>query len=381
MMGRLRYQGVDGDSRALRSNLHELTVQVRIILAGGASLLFWLLLQWLAPPEEIVWTGSMRAAAAEMDQGLELVSAYCREAGIPVDPSLDPNGTCLIGPRYTPLFTTLGRLEAKRTALSPDGAGLMTYLLSRAGVSAGDTVAVGASGSFPGFLLATLAAVKALNAHPVAILSLGASSFGATRPDFHLLDLYGLLQSGGLVNVSPAAVSLGGEGDAGGEFPPDLVEDLRADAALARVPILEEDVLEENVMRRMTIYGTPEVFVNLGGAEANLGTDPVILEVPPGLVLPEDLSGAGKIPPPGRRGVLQEMAARGVPVIHLLHVRGLVLTHGLAWDPVPLPAPGTTRLRRGDSPPGWRFWFLTAAFLSTLAGVFLPHGAKKASIP
>jgi poly-gamma-glutamate system protein len=345
------------------------------------ALSFWLLLQWLAPPEAIPWTAAMRTAAVEMDRSLEMVRAYCREAGIPVDSSLDPNGTCLIGPRYTPLFTTLGQLEAKRSALNPDVAGLLAHLLSRAGVSAGDTVAVGASGSFPGFLLATLAAVKALRARPVTILSLGASSFGATRPDFHLLDLYRVLHSGGLVDAPPAAVSLGGEGDAGGDFPPNLVDDLRADAALDGAPILEEAVLEANVARRMALYGRPKAFVNLGGAEANLGTDPVILEVPPGLVRPEELPDKGEVPPPARRGVLMEMAVRGVPVIHLLHVRGLVLAHGLAWDPVPLPAPGTTPLRRADSRPGWRFWLLTVAFLGALAGIFPLHDAKKASIP
>ena len=47
-------------------------------------------------------------------------------------------------------------------------------------------------------------------------------------------------------------------------------------------------------------------------------------------------------PPLPDRGVLFEMAAQGTPVIHLLHVRGLALRYGLPWDPIPLPAPGTT---------------------------------------
>jgi poly-gamma-glutamate system protein len=37
------------------------------------------------------------------------------------------------------------------------------------------------------------------------------------------------------------------------------------------------------------------------------------------------------------RGLLFEFAARGVPVIHLLHVRGLAKDNGLPYDPVPLP--------------------------------------------
>jgi hypothetical protein len=34
------------------------------------------------------------------------------------------------------------------------------------------------------------------------------------------------------------------------------------------------------------------------------------------------------------------MAARGVPVIHCLFIRGLCRIYGLAWDPRPLPEPG-----------------------------------------
>ena len=34
------------------------------------------------------------------------------------------------------------------------------------------------------------------------------------------------------------------------------------------------------------------------------------------------------------------MASRGVPVIHLLNIKGLAAAHGLPWDPSPLPQPG-----------------------------------------
>ena len=34
------------------------------------------------------------------------------------------------------------------------------------------------------------------------------------------------------------------------------------------------------------------------------------------------------------------MSARGVPVIHLLHIAGLCRRYGLPWDPRPLPDPG-----------------------------------------
>lgn len=306
-----------------------------------------------------------------MARGIEVVARHCREAGIPVDPALDPNGTCLIGPRYTPLFTTLGQLEAKRTSLNPDVAGLLVHLLERAGVSAGDSVAVGASGSFPGLLLATLSALEALGAHPVTILSLGASSYGATRPELHVLDLFDLFLRAGSVTEPPTAVSFGGEEDQGLDLGAEEREVLRGAVAHAGIPLLEEIGLRANVMRRMEIYGSPKAFVNIGGAEANLGTSPAILDLPPGLLPSRDSVSGLDLPPPEERGVLFEMTAGGVPVIHLLHLRGLALRHGLPWDPVPLPEPGSTPLREGMAERDACLWLLTVAYLGALAALGL----------
>jgi hypothetical protein len=62
------------------------------------------------------------------------------------------------------------------------------------------------------------------------------------------------------------------------------------------------------------------------------------LRLKPGLVK------TGRIPPKENRGMLHEMAARDIPVIHLLYIKGLVERYGLGWDPVPLPQPGTGEL-------------------------------------
>jgi poly-gamma-glutamate system protein len=288
-------------------------------------------------------------------------------------------------------------LEAKRTSLHPDLAGLLVHLLEGAGVRSGDTVALGASGSFPGLLLAGLAAVKALEARPVSILSLGASSFGATRPELHLLRIYRIFQDGGIVDVPPAAVSLGGEGDVGGGLSQVLREELRRAVSDAGVPLLEFPDLAENVAHRMEIYGRPAAFVNAGGAEANLGTSPAVLGLPPGLLLPAGIRWDGEIPGRARRGVLFEMLARDVPVLHLLHIRGLALRHGLPWDPVPLPEPGTAPLLSGSSGTGVGLWTITAGYLLGLGLVLLwprrrtcdseprriprPPGAAEAPIP
>jgi poly-gamma-glutamate system protein len=346
--------------------------RVRFVWAGGVSLLAWAALRIVAPGAAIPWTSAMVEAATAMDAGLSSVTRHCRDAGVPIEVGIDPNRTCLVGPEHTELFTSLGQLEAKRTTTTPDMAGLLVHLLSEAGVKEGDKVAVGASGSFPALMVATLTAVEALGATPVSILSLGASSFGATRPAFHLMNLYQLLEAEGFVSVPPAAVSLGGSGDVGAEFDPTFRAGLLRDLLGSDVPILQNPDLRANVAERMARYGFPATgrepggvaaFVNIGGAEVNLGVSPRILGVPPGLAERFDF------PPEDERGVLFEMASRGVPVIHLLHVRGLVLRYGLPWDPLPLPEAGSTPFRDAHKGKDFGFWLLTVGYLGAL--VFL----------
>ena len=194
----------------------------RIIAAGVLSLVAWVTLQVTSPPATVVWSAEMLEAANRMQRAIAVTAEYCDSAGIAVDGSLDLNHTCMIGPEYTPLFTTLGQLEAKRTTVNPDVAALIIHLLDQAGVEAGDTVAVGASASFPALLIATQAAVEAMHVHPKIVLSLGASSYGATRPEFNLLEIHELLLRENVLVTPAVAVSLGGEADTGAEFDPAL---------------------------------------------------------------------------------------------------------------------------------------------------------------
>ncbi len=298
-------------------------LRFRIVAAGIASLAAWLTLQAITPRTSIAWSDEMLRAAHRMERAIAAVARHSESAGIPLDESLDPNRTGLIGPEMTPLFTTLGQLEAKRTTTNADMAGLLVHLLRRAGVSAGDTIAIGCSASFPALMIAAQAAAEVMGVHPVMILSLGASSYGATRPEFDLLDISQLLIREGVLSAAPAAASLGGEDDVGAEFDPALREGLMRQIRLIGSELVDEPDLRRNVARRMAIYGQPAAFVNIGGADANLGSSPLVLKVPPGLN--RDVS----LPPPDERGVLFEMAD-------------------------------------GSGPRDWRFWLITAAYFVAL---------------
>ena len=106
-------------------------------------------------------------------------------------------------------------------------------------------------------------------------------------------------------------------------------------------------------------------FINIGGSWANIGTDPEVLKLQPGLAR------IRKIPESDRRGVLQEMALRKDAVIHLLHIRGLCERYGLPWDSMPLPRPGEGELYRLPGKSGKEFLALGVIYLLAVALVLV----------
>ncbi len=276
-------------------------------------------------------------ACQTMKNAISSISAFCDSAGIPIDLAIDPNRTGLIGPEISPIATTLGILEAKRTTTNPKFASIIIKLLDAAGVAAGDTVAIGCSASFPALMIASLAAAQVMNVFPVVIISLGSSSFGASNPDFNLLNIYQVLHEKKIVSELPAAISLGGDQDVGRDFDASIRERLIQQIQFSGIPFIFEADLQKNVALRMKIYEGSSTkyrvsaFINIGGSYANIGTSELALKVKPGL------NRHLLLPAAAERGVIFEMAGRKVPVIHLLYIKGLAIKYGLPWDPIPLP--------------------------------------------
>lgn len=256
--------------------------------------------------------------------------------GIPIDPSLDPHRTGIIGEEFTPLTTSLGDVDAKRTSANPAFAGAVASYFTAAGLRRGGVVAVGASGSFPALLLATLSAARALDLEPLVIYSIGSSMYGANVEGFTFVDMLARLREDGLLPYRLLAVSPGGYRDTGrGVLFDEGGHALDDEARRSGLPVIGAASLAENIRTRLRLYeaaaaGRPvRCFVNIGGASANIGDTPAVLEVPNGLVLPPT-----RAPASPTRGLLFEFAARGIPVVHLLHVRGLAAANHLPYDPV-----------------------------------------------
>jgi len=332
---------------------------------GAASLI-----SLLAFAADRIWQGddvgpqTRRARASQMMQrALDVVREHREQNGLSIDLAPDPNATGLIGVEYSEITTTVGDLEAKRTTTNPAMASLMVELLEKAGVGSGDRVAVGCSGSFPGLFVATLSAMEALGAEPIIVISLGASSYGANRLDFTLVELSLELNRHAVLLHRVAGASLGGSGDRGLEFEPVVRASLEEKIRSAGIPLLSAGTLLEAVGERLAVYGVDsckkavKAFVNIGGGSVDMGTDPWILELGPGLHRAIDVP--GKV---HERGVLLAMAERGIPVIHLLNIKGLARKHGIPWDPVPYK-------EERSEPRSVKFWAVLVLYLCGMSVV------------
>jgi poly-gamma-glutamate system protein len=272
-------------------------------------------------------------AEALMARALDTILELRRARGLPVDPGFDPRVAGIIGDEFTSLTTSLGDLDAKRSAANPAFAGVVLRYFEQAGLHRGDVVAIGASGSFPAFILATMSAARVLGLEPVAIYSVGASMYGANLPGFTFADMLEGLRARGILPYSFVAVAPGGSHDTGrGVLFDEDGSTLIDEARRLGLPMLGGRTLEENIRERMRVFdeaaaGRPiRCFVNIGGATANFGDTPASLDLPNGLNL-----AVAKVPADPVRGLVFEYAARGVPVIHLLYVRGLARANGLAY--------------------------------------------------
>jgi poly-gamma-glutamate system protein len=339
------------------------------------SLVFFLLGKVVPSHEAKVLREKMIAASGIMSEAMEVLRDCRKAKGLAIDPETDVNLTGVIGMRSSPFSTTLGSLPAKRTSTNPNLAGLIVFLLKKAGVSQGDTIAVGASGSFPALLLAVLSAAQTMDLNPLVFVSLGASQWGANHPKFHLLHMRACLHESGVLVFQPIGVSIGGDQDTGRDMPEQGPTLLRKDIQDSGIAVLSDGDLKTNVESRVRLYfqkasGHPiKAFVNIGGSWANLGIDSSILHLKPGL------GKMTRLPPEDKRGVIHAMAALDIPVIHLLFVHGLVQKYGLPWDPEPLPRPGEGELYRQVAEKQKSFLCISVVYL-VLFGTLLGWGIK-----
>lgn len=303
-------------------------------------------------------------AAKRLENALVYLKKEVVRRNIPIEAE-DINSTGLLGPEWTALTTSLGNPEAKRTALQPDWAALMVRYYQEAGLKAGDQIAAGFSGSFPVLCLAVICAANEMSMPIRVIPSIGASMHGATRPELDIVRTLMLVREAGIIDFELLAVSLGGDFDQGGgnALYSESRESLLAQARQSGAYLIDQHRLQDSVKERLRLYG-PDIkcFVNVGGASANVGIGAAGVTFPNGLVWEVE-----KIPDYQERGLIFEYLKRGLPVIHLLNIRGLAERSGLPLDPVPLTKAGETEVYDEICYPRW----LAASTAALVLGLLL----------
>jgi len=292
------------------------------------AVLAYMIFHWYQFTEMNLQAEQLYEASVNMAQIIEWVRQKRADS---IDPEVDPNRTGLIGEEFTELTTTVGELEAKRTTTNPDMAALVCYLLMKVGVKKDDCVAIGASGSFPGLIVATLSACKAIGAKTCVICSIGASQWGANQPDFTVLDLFRWLTELGF--DEPILFCFGGSDNRGTEFSEEVRKMLKEKAFRYGFQLYEGSSLSTDKEYFHHFYmqscnGRIAAFVNIGGSLINVGKSPTAVQLY-GIV-----KSAKDLDPGSMMGL---MASENVPVLTFLNVRKLVTKYSLPWDPIPLP--------------------------------------------
>lgn len=281
-------------------------------------------------------------AALKMSEAEEIIYQAKIDQGYQIDTALDPNKTALIGKEYTPITTTLGNLKAKRTATNPDFAALIIRYFDQLNLKKGDKIAVGASGSFPGLILAVISAAETIDLDVELIYSIGASMYGANIPDFTFIEMLKQLQKDNILNTEITAISFGGDNDrADNLFFIENKNSFFEISQKSKIPLIYEKTLNESVEQRIKIFRNSsqnkkiKVFINIGGASANFGNTASSVKFENGLTIPGKLNTEYT-----ENGLLSYFLSKNIPVIHLLNIENLARKSGIKVDPVPLPEPG-----------------------------------------
>ena len=199
-------------------------------------------------------------AAQIMQQAIEVIKSHRVNK---INPRYDPNFTGLIGKEFTPLTTSTGNLIAKRTATNPDWAAVLVEMFMELGLKEGDIVAAGASASFPGLIIATMSAAKAMNLKLILISSIGASQWGANDPEFTWPDMEKLLFKKGIFPYRSIAISMGGDDDRGINYFGNEEQVFMSIIKRSGLQLIYEKSLTESIKKRMELYNKSVSYTHL----------------------------------------------------------------------------------------------------------------------
>lgn len=300
------------------------------------------------------------AAARLASVAFDAIKAERLKMGHAINYEYDPAGTGMLGEANSPVTTNPGYITSKRSAANPNFAAVALYLLKKAGLRRGDTVAIGMTGSFPGMNIAVLSAVQVMGLKPIIITSVGSSQWGANFTDFMWPDMEKLLNDRNIIHFQSEAMTRGGIDD--NALGLDDAAIALIDAAIERGgrPALTVRNYKDSYDRRMEIYGQVAgerqiaAYINIGGGTVSVGrsvgkkifSTGLNADVHTGVTSSDD-------------SVMMNFAQRRVPVLHFSKFNGMAGKYQLPINPQTIQKAGTGPV------------FVSQAYNKYLAGVFL----------
>ena len=196
-----------------------------------------------------------------------------------------------------------GNPSSKLTTLNPSFAAFVIDLMIEAGIEIPENrkvqpkIAIALSSSFPGANLAVLSACKAMDIKPIIITSLSGSNYGALAyNDFSWLDMEKILIDNNIFpdTYTSQAVSIGKGGDSGIGLDSLIINEIKEAIGKHDIDFIyneKETDLSYYINRRMKIYDKNndfapyDLFINVGGGHASIGTIDDIRRAPGALSL------------------------------------------------------------------------------------------------
>lgn len=308
------------------------------------------------------------AAAKLTRQAFEVIKDERMRLGPEVDLEADPAQSGIIGILMSPVTSNSGHLPAKRTSINPNWGAVIVHLLKKGGVEEGDTVAVGASGSFPAMNIATYAACSALKLRCIVMTSVAASQWGANIPGLSWLDMERILNQRGVFSIKSVAASMGGIDDRGFGMSKQGRAMLLESIERNNIPLIKPANYQESVLERMRVYREAAgdrpiaAYINVGGGAASVGTSVGKRMFKPGL---------NRAAPSGTTSldsVMVRFVDEGVPVVHLVQVAVLAAKFGLPLEPPFVPPVGEGKIYVQEQ---YNPWLTTGVLVALTAILYI----------
>lgn len=280
------------------------------------------------------------------------LSQWRQQQGTATAAEHDPWNCGLIGVEWSDITTTLGDLEAKRTACNPAWAIQFKRWFRDLELEAGDPIAIYSSASFPGLLLNAIAAAEAARLEPLLIVSLGASTWGANHPETPWPVLEEELRQAGFIHTQTDFYTLGAGAEMGHGLNAQGERLLRdaADEAAAGVLFASDLAAMVTLKTDLLMAHQARALISIGGSQANLGDAEEVLRLARGMVPSSEADRAGN-------GVIANALDKGIPVIHMLNIRSIANAAGIPYDAKPSGA-APIRVNPGWSAAGLLLFFV-----------------------